>query len=63
MELWVAYMERYRRELAEQETTMPDLVADAVALGISADGARPRDLLTREEGMVMARAAVVAAGK
>lgn len=62
-EQWVAYMERYRRELAEQETTMPDLVADAVALGISADGARPRDLLTREEGMVMARAAVVAAGK
>ena len=37
------------------------LVADAVALGISADGSRPRALMTREEGMVMARAAVRAA--
>ena len=28
-------------ERAAQEATMPDLVADAVALGISADGSRP----------------------
>ena len=48
-------------ERAAQEATMPDLVADAVALGISADGSRPRALMTREEGMVMARAAVRAA--
>ena len=50
-------------ERAAQEATMPELVADAVALGISADGSRPRALMTREEGMVMARAAVYAAQK
>lgn len=60
-EQWKEYMDRYRKELAAQDATMPDLVADAVALGISADGSRPRALMTREEGMVMARAAVRAA--
>ena len=59
-EQWTKYMDRYRKELAAQDATMPDLVADAVALGISVDGTRPRDLMTREEGMVMARAAVIA---
>ena len=62
-EQWKEYMARYQKELAAQNATMPDLVADAVALGISADGARPRDLMTREEGMVMATAAVRAAKK
>lgn len=62
-EQWKEYMERYRKELATKESTMPSLVADAVALGISSDGSRPRDLLTREEGMVMARAAAYAAQK
>lgn len=55
-EEWKAYMERYRRELAGQEPTMPELVADAAAMGLT-DGARPRDLVTREECAVMARAA------
>ena len=59
-EQWKEYMDRYREELATQDATMPDLVADAVALGISADGSRPRALMTREEGMVMARAAIMA---
>ena len=62
-EQWKEYMARYQKELSAQNATMPDLVADAVALGISADGARPRDLMTREEGMVMATAAVRAAKK
>ena len=52
------YMEQYRRELATREATMPDLVAEATALGLT-DGSRPRDILTREEGMVMARAAAL----
>lgn len=60
-EQWVQYFERYRRELAAQNATMPEQVAEAVALGISSNGDRPRDLLTREEGMVMAKAAVRAA--
>ncbi|RHR05592.1 amidase [Pseudoflavonifractor sp. AF19-9AC] len=55
-EEWKAYMERYRRELAGQEPTMPELVADAAAMGLT-DGTRPRDLVTREECAVMARAA------
>lgn len=62
-EQWKEYMDRYRKELAAKESTMPALVADAVALGISSDGSRPGDLMTREEGMVMARAAVYAAQK
>lgn len=53
------YMAKYRAELASQAATMPDLVDDAKTLGLT-DGSRPRDFLTREEGMVMARAAVLA---
>lgn len=53
------YMDQYRAELASQAATMPDLVDDAKTLGLT-DGSRPRDFLTREEGMVMARAAVLA---
>ena len=49
-------MEQYRRELGEQSATMPELLTDAVAMGLT-DGARPRDLVTREECAVMARAA------
>ena len=60
-EQWKEYMDRYRKELAAKESTMPALVADAVALGISSDGSRPGDLMTREEGMVMALAAAYAA--
>ena len=55
-EEWKTYMERYRRELSGQGATMPELLADAVAMGLT-DGARPRDLVTREECAVMARAA------
>jgi hypothetical protein len=53
------YMDQYRAELASQAATMPDLVDNAKTLGLT-DGSRPRDFLTREEGMVMARAAVLA---
>lgn len=53
---WKSYMEQYRRELAGQSATMPELLAEAVAMGLT-DGARPRDLVTREECAVMARAA------
>ena len=55
-EEWKGYMEQYRRELGEQSATMPELLTDAVAMGLT-DGARPRDLVTREECAVMARAA------
>ena len=55
-EEWKGYMEQYRRELAEQSATMPELLADAVAMGLT-DGERPRDLVTREECAVMTRAA------
>ena len=48
-------------ERAALPASMPEQVAEAVALGISADGSRPQALLTREEGMVMAKAAVRAA--
>lgn len=53
---WKAYMEQYRRELAGQSATMPQLLSEAVAMGLT-DGTRPRDLVTREECAVMARAA------
>lgn len=53
------YMAKYRAELASQAATMPGLVDDAKTLGLT-DGSRPRDFLTREEGMVMARAAALA---
>ena len=54
---WKSYMEHYRKDLAAAAATMPELVEEAVAMGLT-DGSRPRDLMTREEGMVMARAAV-----
>ena len=50
-------------ERAALPASMPDHVSQAVALGISADGSRPQALLTREEGMVMAKAAYLAAVK
>lgn len=55
-EQWLEYMTRYRRELAQQGASMPDLLADAKAMGLT-DGSRPRDLVTREEAAIMARAA------
>ena len=57
-EQWKAYMERYRAELAGQAATMPELLEEAVSMGLT-DGSRPRDLMTREEGAVMARAAAM----
>ena len=53
---FLAHMARYRGELGKQQPSMAGLVADAVAMGLT-DGARPRDLVTREECAVMARAA------
>jgi len=55
---WLEYMARYRAELAEQSASMPQLVESAKELGLT-DGSRPRDLVTREECAVMARAAVL----
>jgi hypothetical protein len=54
-EQWKAYMDQYRKELAQQAATMPGLLAEAVTMGLT-DGTRPRDLVTREEAAVMARA-------
>lgn len=53
-----AFMEQYRKELRELPAGMPDLLADAKALGLT-DGSRPRDLVTREECAVMTRAAAL----
>lgn len=53
---WRSYMEQYRQELASQSATMPELLKEAVDMGLT-DGARPRDLVTREECAIMARAA------
>ena len=36
----------------------PELLEEAVSMGLT-DGSRPRDLMTREEGAVMARAAAL----
>ena len=55
-EQWLEYMTRYRQELAQQGASMPDLLADAKTMGLT-DGTRPRDLVTREEAAIMARAA------
>lgn len=55
-ETWKEHMDRYRKELREKPPTMPDLLEDAKAMGLT-DGSRPRDLVTREEAAVMARAA------
>ena len=49
-------MEDYLARRAKQPATMPELMAQAVALGIT-DGTRPRSFVTREECAVMARAA------
>lgn len=56
---WKSYMERYRKELSGAAATMPELVEEAVAMGLT-DGSRPLDFVTREECAVMARAAVKA---
>ena len=58
-EQWLEYLERYRREAAAKKASMPELLAEAVELGLT-DGSRPRDLMTREEGAIMARAAAKA---
>lgn len=49
-------MDRYLARRAAQVSTMPQLIQEARTMGLT-DGSRPRDFLTREEGMVMARAA------
>lgn len=53
-ETWKAYMERYRKEIAQGTASewANDLLEQAKAAGIT-DGTRPRDLMTREEGAVM----------
>ena len=56
---WKSYMERYRKELSGAAATMPELVGEAVAMGLT-DGYRPRDFVTREECAIMARAAAKA---
>ena len=58
-EQWLEYLERYRREAAAKKASMPELLEEAVELGLT-DGSRPRDLMTREEGAIMARAAAKA---
>lgn len=55
---WLEYMARYRKELAAQPASMELLLEDARTLGLT-DGSRPRDLVTREECAVMARAALL----
>lgn len=63
-EQWVEYMELYRKEQAAKEASAwaqkAGTLAKAKAAGIS-DGTRPRDLMTREEGMAMCLGAVAAA--
>lgn len=53
---WKNYMDRYRKELSSASATMPELLSDAQKMGLT-DGYRPRDLVTREECAIMARAA------
>lgn len=55
---WKKYMALYRKELSAAAATMPELLADAKKMGLT-DGNRPRDLVTREECAVMARAAAL----
>ena len=50
------------KQRAENPATMPELLEEAKALGLT-DGTRPMALMTREEGAVMARAAVKVAQK
>ena len=55
-----AYLCReYGLEPAAEKPAMPELLAEAVELNLT-DGSRPRDLMTREEGAIMARAAAKA---
>lgn len=61
-EQWKEFMNRYRQELKEKPPAMPELLEQAMELGLT-DGSRPRDLVTREEAAIMARAAVRAAGE
>lgn len=51
-----AMMENYLAKRAKQAATMPELLKDAISMGLT-DGTRPRDFVTREECAVMARAA------
>lgn len=55
-EQWKEYMDRYRKELSGKSAAMPGLLDEAKKMGIT-DGSRPRDLVTREEAAIMARAA------
>ena len=55
-----AMMENWMARRAQEPATMPELLAEAREMGLT-DGFRPRGLMTREEGAVMARAAVRAA--
>ena len=52
-----AMMEDWLARRAQEEATMPELLAEAQAMGIT-DGTRPRGLATREEVAVMVRAGV-----
>ena len=54
-EQWKAYMEQYRKELADQPASgwAEEELAAAVTEGVT-DGKRPRDLVTREEAAIMA---------
>lgn len=60
-EMFRVAMADYRKELSAQPAspTLTGLYAEAKAMGLT-DGTRPRDLVTREEAAVMARAAVLA---
>lgn len=55
-EEWKSFMEQYQKELAQQPATMPELLEDAKAMGLT-NGTSPRALVTREECAIMARAA------
>ena len=55
-EEWKAFMEQYKKELAQQPATMPDLLEEAKTMGLT-NGTSPRALVTREECAVMTRAA------
>lgn len=54
--MFLRHMEQYRDELKQKPPTMPELLEEAKAMGLT-DGSRPRDLVTREECAVMSRAA------
>lgn len=54
--MFLRHMEQYRAELKKMPAGMPELLAEAKAMGLT-DSSRPRDLVTREEAAIMARAA------